>query len=71
MTADEEDNTTNDQEQHSDFVDLNRPSILTFLYSISQEGVVEDKDAMQLPTSIKVTEGKLWVSFTLAYKVIE
>lgn len=38
--------------------------ILTFLRSISQEGVVEDKDAMRLPTSIKVTEGKLSVIYT-------
>lgn len=62
VTADEERNTRNGQEQHSDLGDLNRPSItcmLTSLYCISQEGAVEDKDAMQLPTSIKVSEGKL------------
>jgi len=55
---------TTNQEQHGDFVDLNRPSItciLTSLYSISQEGAVEDKNVMKLPTPVKVTEGKLWV----------
>lgn len=55
-------------------VDLSRPSIpyiLTFLCSISQEGVVEEKDVMQPSSSIKVTEGKLTVihSGTLCNKI--
>lgn len=67
VIADGEGTITNEQEQHSESVDLSRPSIpyiLTFLCSISQEGVVEEKDVMQPSASIKVTEGKLTVIYS-------
>lgn len=73
VTAGEEGKATNDQEQQSDFVSINRPTIMCILislYGIWQSGVLKNRISYNFLYEAK-WQKEDWVSDPLAYSVTD